>query len=116
MLNEHLFLVFLGAAMVLAGTPGPGIFYVLGRTLSGGRWDGILSSLGTLAGGLFHVVAAAFGLSAIMAASSTAFSIVKYAGAAYLVWMGLNMIRTRDVELIENAPVPPACTSFAKAF
>jgi threonine/homoserine/homoserine lactone efflux protein len=58
-----------------------------------------MSSLGTFAGGLFHVFAAALGISAILAASAAAFHTVKYAGAAYLVWLGIRMIRTRNAEL-----------------
>src|SRR3982074_1966318 len=99
MLDSHRFLLFFIAALVLAVTPGPGIFYVLARTLAGGRREGILSSLGTFAGGMFHVFAAALGISAILAASAVAFHTVKYAGAADLVWLGIRMIRTRNAEL-----------------
>jgi len=99
MLDAQRFYLFFIAALVLAVTPGPGIFYVLARTLAGGRREGILSSLGTFAGGMFHVFAAALGVSAILAASAVAFHTVKYAGAAYLVWLGIRMIRTRDAEL-----------------
>src|SRR6266436_5642604 len=103
--TQH-FLLFLGAAVVLAITPGPGIFYVLARTLAGGRREGIQSSLGTFFGGLFHVVAAALGVSAILAASAVAFHTVKYAGAAYLVWLGIRMIRTRNAEMAVSASQP----------
>lgn len=99
MLDHRLFMVFLAAACILAITPGPGIFYVLTRTLAGGTREGISSSFGTFLGGLVHVVAAALGLSAIVATSATAFLFVKYAGAIYLVWIGIRMIRTRDAEL-----------------
>jgi len=79
---------------------------VLARSLAGGKREGIQSSLGTFVGGLFHVVAAALGISAILAASAVAFHTVKYAGAAYLVWLGVRMIRTRNAELevATNAP------------
>lgn len=100
MLDSRLLLLFLIAAGLLAITPGPGIFYVLARTLAGGRREGILSSLGTFCGGLVHVAAAALGLSAILAASATAFILVKYAGALYLVWLGVMMIRSRNQELV----------------
>lgn len=103
MLDWHMFPVFLAAALVLAATPGPGIFYVLARTLAGGRREGVHSSLGTFLGGLVHVVAAAFGLSAILAASAAAFTVVKYAGAVYLFWIGIQMIRTRNAEFAESA-------------
>jgi threonine/homoserine/homoserine lactone efflux protein len=104
MFDRHLFPVFLAAALVLAATPGPGIFYVLARTLAGGRREGVHSSLGTFLGGLIHVVAAAFGLSAILAASATAFSIVKYLGALYLLWIGINLIRSRNAGFDESVP------------
>jgi threonine/homoserine/homoserine lactone efflux protein len=99
MLDAHRFFFFFIAALILAVTPGPGIFYVLARTLAGGRREGFLSSLGTFAGGMFHVIAAALGISALLAASAVAFQTVKYAGAVYLVWLGIRMIRTRDAEL-----------------
>src|SRR3954465_15807424 len=103
MIDTRLFFVFLAAATLLAITPGPGIFYVLARTLAGGRREGVLSALGTFCGGLVHVVAAAFGLSAVLAASAPAFAFVKYAGAIYLVWIGINMIRTRNASADEAA-------------
>jgi threonine/homoserine/homoserine lactone efflux protein len=106
MFDPHRFLLFLAAALVLAATPGPGIFYVLARSLAGGRREGIHSSLGTFAGGLFHVLAAALGVSAILAASAVAFHTVKYAGAAYLIWLGIRMIRTRNAELAASIAAP----------
>ena len=106
MLDWQLFPIFMAAALVLATTPGPGIFYVLARTMAGGRREGVLSSLGTFLGGLVHVIAAAFGLSAILATSATAFAVVKYAGAAYLLWIGINMIRTRNGEFAESVAGP----------
>jgi threonine/homoserine/homoserine lactone efflux protein len=93
------FFLFLSAAFLLAVTPGPGIFYVLARSLAGGRREGVLSAAGTLLGGLVHVVAAALGLSAILAASALAFHTVKYAGAAYLIYLGITMIRKRNEEM-----------------
>jgi threonine/homoserine/homoserine lactone efflux protein len=107
MVDPRLFVVFLAAALVLAVTPGPGLFYVLTRTLAGGRREGVFSSLGTLFGGLFHVVAAALGLSAILVASATAFSIVKYVGALYLFWIGLTMIRMRNTDVDDGTPALP---------
>jgi len=99
--------VFLVAAVMLAVTPGPGIFYVLARSLAGGRREGVASSLGTFTGGLVHVLAAALGFSAVLAASALAFAVVKYAGAAYLVYLGMRMIRRRSTEpLFENGPAP----------
>jgi threonine/homoserine/homoserine lactone efflux protein len=110
MFDAHRFLLFFAAALLLAVTPGPGIFYVLARSLAGGRREGILSSIGTFVGGLFHVFAAALGVSAILAASAVAFHTVKYAGAAYLVYLGIRMIGARNAGLIAatSAPTPNA--------
>lgn len=92
MLDLTTLIAYFSAALLLAVMPGPGILYVLARSLRGGRREGVLSSLGTAIGGSVHVLAAAFGLSAILAASSVAFSIVKYAGAAYLIYLGIKML------------------------
>lgn len=104
------FTVFLGAALLLAITPGPGLLYVLGRSIAGGRREGSLSSLGTFFGGLVHVLAAGLGLSAVLATSAIAFTIVKYAGAAYLIYLGIGMIRSRHTaelnQEIATAAVP----------
>ncbi|MFO1298102.1 MAG: LysE family translocator [Rubrivivax sp.] len=89
------FLAFLLAAIVLAITPGPGIAYVVARTVAGGRAEGLASCLGTGLGGLLHVAAAALGLSLIVAQSALAFSVVKYVGAAYLVYLGIRMLLKR---------------------
>jgi threonine/homoserine/homoserine lactone efflux protein len=85
-------LLFLTAALLLAIAPGPGMLYVLARSLAGGKREGVLSALGTLLGGMVHVLAAAFGVSVVLARSALAFSTVKYAGAAYLCFLGVRMI------------------------
>jgi threonine/homoserine/homoserine lactone efflux protein len=85
-------LLFLTAAVLLAVAPGPGMLYVLARSLAGGKREGVLSALGTFAGGMVHVVAAALGVSVILARSAAAFATVKYAGAAYLCFLGVKMI------------------------
>src|SRR5437773_412522 len=112
MFDSRHFLLFLAAAFLLAITPGPGIFYVLARSLAGGRRQGILSSLGTFVGGLFHVLAAALGISAILAASAIAFHTVKYAGAAYLVWLGIRMIHARNAQMAVSASQAPMAGAF----
>jgi threonine/homoserine/homoserine lactone efflux protein len=86
------FMLFLSAAILLAIAPGPGMLYVLSRTLAGGKREGILSSLGTFVGGMVHVFAAAAGVSIILAKSALAFAGVKYAGAGYLCFLGIRMI------------------------
>jgi threonine/homoserine/homoserine lactone efflux protein len=106
MIDPHKFFLFFAAAFVLAVTPGAGIFYVLARTLAGGRREGVESSLGTFVGGLFHVMAAALGISAILAASAVAFHTVKYAGAVYLVFLGIRMIRSRNEAMPEKTEAP----------
>ncbi len=96
------FLLFLTTAILLAVTPGPGIFYVLTRSLKGGRSEGLASSFGTTIGGLAHVVAAALGLSAILTTSSIAFAVIKYAGAAYLICLGIRTLRGKDDILLDT--------------
>ena len=85
-------LAFLFAAVVLAITPGPGIAYVVARTVAGGRSEGLASCFGTGLGGLLHVLAAALGLSLLVAQSAIAFNIVKYIGAAYLIYLGVRLL------------------------
>ncbi|MFJ5445977.1 LysE family translocator [Methylobacillus methanolivorans] len=84
--------MFLVAAIVLAFIPGPSVLYVLARTLAGGKQEGISSTFGTSIGGLLHVILAATGLTALLAASAHAFAIVKFIGAAYLIGLGVKMI------------------------
>jgi len=90
MADIQTFLVFLAAALLVAITPGPGIFYVAARTLAGGRTEGLASSVGLGLGGLVHVFAGAVGISALIMASAEAFTMLKIAGALYLVWLGLK--------------------------
>ena len=90
------FLTFLVAALVLAITPGPGIAYVIARTVAGGRAEGLASCLGTAIGGMLHVLAAATGLSLLVAQSAVAFTIVKYIGAVYLIYLGVRLILQKD--------------------
>src|SRR5690349_13379795 len=92
MFNETRFFLFLTAAVLLAVAPGPGMLYVLARSLAGGKREGVLSALGTFLGGMVHVFAAALGISIILAKSAAAFATVKYVGAAYLGFLGLRMI------------------------
>jgi threonine/homoserine/homoserine lactone efflux protein len=90
------FIAFLVAATVLAITPGPGIAYVVARTVAGGRAQGLASCIGTGIGGMLHVLAAAVGLSLLVAQSALAFSLVKYLGAAYLVYLGVRMLMRKQ--------------------
>lgn len=90
------FLAFAVAAIVLAVTPGPGVAYVVARTVAGGRSEGLASCFGTAIGGMLHVLAAALGLSLVVAQSAAAFNAVKYLGAAYLVCLGLRLFLRKD--------------------
>jgi threonine/homoserine/homoserine lactone efflux protein len=85
--------LFFVTALAIAVSPGPGIFYVAARTLAGGRGEGLASSFGTGLGGLVHVAAGTVGVSALVMASAEAFTILKLAGALYLVWIGIKAIR-----------------------
>lgn len=92
MFDSTRLVLFLTAALLLAIAPGPGMLYVLARSLAGGKREGVLSALGTFLGGMVHVFAAALGVSIILARSAVAFATVKYAGAAYLCFLGVRMI------------------------
>jgi threonine/homoserine/homoserine lactone efflux protein len=92
MFDSARFVLFMTAAVLLAIAPGPGMLYVLARSLAGGKREGVLSALGTFLGGMVHVLAAALGVSIILARSALAFATVKYAGAAYLCFLGAWMI------------------------
>ena len=87
--------LFLMAALLVNLTPGPDMLFVAGSSAAQGQRAGVLAALGVGAGCLVHVTLAAVGLSALLAASTTAFAIVKWVGAAYLVWVGVAMLRAR---------------------
>jgi threonine/homoserine/homoserine lactone efflux protein len=97
------FIAFLIAATVLAITPGPGIAYVVARTVAGGRAEGLASCIGTGLGGMLHVLAAAVGLSLVVAQSAIAFTLVKYLGAAYLVYLGVRILMRRQADDAEQS-------------
>lgn len=97
------FIPFLIAAVVLAITPGPGIAYVVARTVAGGRSEGLASCFGTGIGGLLHVLAAALGLSLVIAQSAVAFNLLKYIGAAYLMYLGIRMLLRKEQPITVEA-------------
>ncbi|WP_419900787.1 LysE family translocator [Roseomonas sp. USHLN139] len=103
--------LYSAAALLLAITPGPGIFYVAARTLAGGRAEGIASSFGTGLGGLVHVVAGSLGVSALVLASAELFTALKLIGSVYLIWIGIRTFQAarRDASTVLNggAPTPP---------
>lgn len=95
MFGIHDFGIFILAGIVLNLTPGQDTFYIVGRSMAQGRGAGVASALGISTGSLVHTFAAAFGLSALLAASASAFLAVKIAGAAYLVYLGATMLFRR---------------------
>ena len=95
---------FLTAALLLNISPGPDIAFIVGQTVRGGRRAGFAAMFGIWTGAFGHVLMAAAGLSAILAASAVAFSLVKWAGAAYLVWLGIQALRSGGGEFISDDP------------
>ncbi|KAA2214280.1 LysE family translocator [Teichococcus oryzae] len=101
---------YVAAALLLAVTPGPGIFYVAARTLAGGRAEGMASSFGTGLGGMVHVLAGSLGVSAIVLASAELFTALKLLGATYLVWIGFRTFRAARQDAantVEGGPATP---------
>jgi threonine/homoserine/homoserine lactone efflux protein len=92
--------LFAVAALALAVVPGPAVLYIVARSVDQGRLAGLVSALGICTGSLVHVVAATIGLSSLLASSATAFTVVKYAGAAYLIFLGIRRLMMR--EQLEN--------------
>jgi threonine/homoserine/homoserine lactone efflux protein len=105
------FSLFLLAALVIAAVPGPGIFYVAARTLSGGKRAGVASTFGTALGGLVHVIAGGVGVSAIILASAELFTLLKLLGAIYLVWLGIRTFREAGI-----LPEQPVSMGTGRAF
>jgi threonine/homoserine/homoserine lactone efflux protein len=104
--------LFLAAALILAAIPGPGIFYVAARTISGGSGAGLASTAGTALGGIIHVIAGAIGVSAIILASAELFTVLKFCGALYLVWLGIRTFREASTLAIAQ----PSDTGARRAF
>ena len=98
---------FIAATLVLAVTPGPGVVYIVTRTLARGRAAGLASVAGVAAGNLVNAAGASLGLAALFAVSATAFNVAKFAGAAYLVWLGVQALR-RTHAPADAPPVPAA--------
>ena len=88
--------IFAAASLALAVVPGPAVLYIVAQSVDQGRLAGLFSAAGIAVGGLVHVVAATIGLSSLLASSATAFTIVKYAGAAYLILLGIRRLLTRE--------------------
>jgi len=117
MLGTHDLLLFIGSGLLLNVTPGPDTLYVVGRSTTQGLRAGVVAALGIGAGTLVHISAAAFGLSAILAASAGAFTAIKLIGAAYLVYVGLSLAFSSSTPL-DATPLAPASlgTVFVQGF
>src|SRR5262245_7591655 len=97
---------FLAASFVLAVTPGPGVFYIVTRSMLQGRRYGLASVLGVALGNLGNAVGASIGLAALFAVSSMAFTVVKYAGALYLIYLGIQALRAPPPATAVDQPAP----------
>ena len=107
--NSSTLSLFIVAASILVFLPGPNTLYIIARSIQQGRLAGIVSSLGVQVGTMVHIVAAALGLSALLVSSALAFNLVKYAGAAYLIYLGIKTFFTK--ERIESTTVKKAALS-----
>jgi threonine/homoserine/homoserine lactone efflux protein len=100
-------LIFIAAGLVLLLTPGPAVFYIIARSIDQGRPAGLVSTLGVGVGTMFHVIAAAFGISALLVSSALLFNIVKLLGAGYLIYLGFRKLFV-EKEQIETNQIEPA--------
>ncbi|WP_321370053.1 LysE family translocator [uncultured Desulfuromusa sp.] len=118
MLGTENLLLFVVSGLILNITPGADILYILGRSSSQGFRGGSVAALGIGAGCIVHVIAATVGISAIIAASATAFMVIKFIGAAYLVYIGITMFRKNkaDVNEVQAMPATKLSTIFWQGF
>jgi threonine/homoserine/homoserine lactone efflux protein len=106
MLDTTRLSLFLITALIILITPGPAVLYIIARSVDQGRLAGIVSTLGVGLGTMVHVAAAALGVSALLASSATAFGVLKYLGAAYLIYLGVRKLMERDVAATQRAETP----------
>jgi len=104
MIDNSSLIIFILASLALLLAPGPAVLYVIARSVDQGRLAGIVSVLGISLGGWIHVCAAAFGLSALLVSSAVAFTVVKYLGAAYLIYLGVTTLMT-PTKQVDNTPI-----------
>jgi threonine/homoserine/homoserine lactone efflux protein len=103
LISQSSLLLFVTGAAILLAIPGPAIMYIVSRSIGQGRAAGLVSAMGIATGTLFHVAAATLGLSALLASSALAFQFVKYLGAAYLIYLGIRVLRSGDAQMLEAA-------------
>lgn len=105
--STEILIAFLATTAIFAFIPGPAMLYAAARTLAGGRWSGLMASLGIHIGGYAHVFAAAAGLSVLFHAVPPLYMAVKLAGAVYLIWLGISLFRAKvqgEVDILGAAP------------
>jgi RhtB (resistance to homoserine/threonine) family protein len=102
---QHLIL-FVAAGLLLNLTPGPDVLYIVNNALRSGARAGVVAALGINAGCFVHIFAAAVGVSALLAASATAFTVLKWAGAAYLLWVGVRLLFAKSAPQAWSAAMP----------
>jgi threonine/homoserine/homoserine lactone efflux protein len=107
-IDSHQLVMFIAAGWLLNLTPGPDVLYIVSNALKAGTRAGIVAGLGITAGCFVHIFAAAAGVGALLATSATAFTVLKWVGAAYLVWMGLRMLRSQPAGAAGTAAVAHA--------
>lgn len=105
--EAHVIAAYTAAALLLILTPGPDMTLFLGQTLSGGRSRGFAAMFGAFVGLIVHTMLAAFGLSALLAASATAFGVLKIAGVVYLIWLAINALRHGSALTLKRDAQPP---------
>jgi len=108
------FAVFAAASLALAVVPGPAVLYIVAQSVQGGRRAGVVSAFGVSTGGMFHVAAAVVGLSAVLAASAEAFTVVKLVGAAYLVYLGIRTLLSRDDRIAGRDAEPTLASTYRR--
>lgn len=117
MIDSTSLTIFITAALILLLTPGPAVLFIVARSLEQGRLAGVVSALGVGAAALIHVLVAALGLSALLMQSAVAFGVVKYLGAAYLVYLGIRTLRSKsDTSQIQTVGKSPLSRIFVQGF
>jgi len=109
----HSYLLFVGASIVLVLVPGPDMIYMLSRCIAQGRKAGLMAAIGFNLGGYAHLIAAVLGLSAVIATSVTAFTVVKWLGAGYLIYLGISTLRSKTgpINLDTRSVAGPSATT-----
>ena len=117
MIDSTSLTIFITAALILLLTPGPAVLFIVARSLEQGRWAGIISAFGVGAAGILHVIVAALGLSALLLQSAIAFSIVKYLGAGYLIFLGIKTLLAKsEIHSMEAVQTSPLSKIFVQGF